>query len=144
MSGTISRRGFVRDVIRGLIAGIAVALPLAKTVTSAESPDVTLSSDNWWAFQQEIKRLAQDYTITSFALKAEENGYRRVRVDVVDDQPLTWQQPWCKAAHIRANIHYDFRTCDCGAKTLTPHQQTCSRATHLAWKLGPDLEGFRD
>jgi hypothetical protein len=106
--------------------------------------------DNWWAFRERINDLhRQDYDVRSFTLAAEQDGYRRVRVQTTSvwtgkNEAHEWSQPWSRDAHYRENIHWDFAACqDCSAVTKTPHAQHCKQSTVLAHKLGPELNGFK-
>jgi len=135
----MKRRNFLQLMTSTAVAA-AVRLPLLESGT----PSLCSVDSNYWALQQRIRQLVtQGYQVGNFTMDREEGGFRFSSIRLNDQAPLTWYQAWALMTHQRENIHYDFRTCDCGAKTFTPHDWRCVRATHLAHHLRGDWSRFR-
>jgi len=135
----MKRRNFLQLMTSTAVAA-AVRLPLLESGT----PSLCSVDSNYWALQQRIRQLVtQGYQVGNFTMDREEGGFRFSSIRLNDQAPLTWYQAWALMSHQRENIHYDFRTCDCGAKTLTPHDWRCARATLLAHHLQGDWSRFR-
>ena len=132
-----------RNFLQLLAAGAAITATRLPWLTAA-TPSLDEIDHNYWVLQQRIRQLVtRGYHVGNLTMDPEEGGFRFSSVRVNDQPPLTWYQPWALITHQRENIHYDFRTCDCGAKTFTPHYWRCVRATHLAHHLQGDWSRFR-
>jgi hypothetical protein len=130
-----------RDFIR--LVGGSVAVGVADVVAVGVAPDIAPMeefSDNWWAFREVLKSYAP---VVDLSLEVEKDGYRLTHI-TTREAVHHFRQPWSRRAHSKDNLNYNLLACDCGAKTLTQHSRDCRHATHLAWKLGPELDGFHD
>jgi hypothetical protein len=132
-----------RSFLQLLTAGAAITAARPPWLHPAAIPSLNEIDHNYWALHQRMRQLMQDYHIRNFSMDPEKGGFRFLSVILHDQPPLTWHQAWALCTHQRENIHYDFHTCDCGAKTLTPHDWRCLRATHLAHRLEGDWSRYR-
>jgi hypothetical protein len=121
----MNRRSFLRTAIT--TAGLA-ALPWKFPTTEERY---------WEEFHQRIlKILERGYDVQGFVLYPEDEGFRFVTVNVKNQPPLSWYQPWGRSVDANKleyeNRIYDLTGChECGEKTYSQHRQWCRRASYL-------------